>query len=145
MKNNTFVTQTDSKHVKKQQQKAFLGCFGVGSLLACVGFFVAWQTFLFLELLVLGGCLGAFFKKRSEEHSWRLEFKGDELTVINLITNESFAVYDIPASDFVINQTKHEKKLNYCSLMIKDTVFMFGGLEKCEELKSYLKENYEQE
>jgi len=145
MKNNTFVTQTDDKYVDNQQKKTFLVLFLILSLVAGLIFYNSWQIFLFLELLISGSCLGAFYKLKNQKNSWRLEFEDDELTVINLDTHESFVVYDIPASDFVINQTKHEKKLNYCSLMIKDTVFMFGGLKNCEELIAYLKENYDQD
>ena len=57
-------------------------------------------------------------------------------------SNESFYVSDIPASDFVITQAKDETKLDYCSLLIKKTVFCFGGVKNCRQLKEYIQENY---
>jgi len=51
-------------------------------------------------------------------------------------------IYDIPASDFIINQSKKEKDLDYCSVGIKNTIFAFGGVKKCKELKEYIANNY---
>lgn len=83
-------------------------------------------------------CLTAIKK----EHYWKLEFEDDALTIVNLKTNEYYSVFDIPASDFVITQSGNETNLDYCTLMIKHTVFAFGGVKNCTQLKAYIQENY---
>ena len=140
--NNTFVTQTDAKFTRNQQNKSILLVFPVFSLVACLCFFVGWELFLFAQIVIVISCCVTFFKNCKNTHSWKLAFEGDELVITNLVSNESFQVYDIPASDFVINQTKKEQTLDYCSLMIKNTVFAFGGIQNCSALKAYINENY---
>ena len=49
---------------------------------------------------------------------------------------------DIPASDFVITQTKQEIPLDYCSFAVKHTVFVMGGVQNCKELKAYIQVHY---
>ena len=142
MEQNTFTIETDAKYAARARNRALLIVFLVMSLLACLGFFVAWQTFVYLEVFVLFSCACTYFLQIRKGHSWRLEFKNDELTIINLKTGEAFCVWDIPASDFVIKQEKKEIELDYCSLSIKNTVFHFEGLNNCSELRKYIKENY---
>ena len=143
MDDNVFTTETDAEYVKSGYKKACLISFMLFSLFACLGFLVAWQTFVFFEVFVIFSTFVTFFKLRNNNNHWKLKFKGDELTIINLTNHEVFTVYDIPASDFIINQTKSEKRLDYCSLAIKHTVFTFGGVKNCKKLKEYIKDNYE--
>lgn len=141
--NKSFSTETDSKYIKLQFDKDILVIFFICSLIACLGFLISWQLFVFLELIFTFSLIITFFTKRNNEHRWKLEFEEDSLKVINLKTQEEFYVYDIPASDFVINQTKNEIELDYCSLMIKNTVFAFGGVKNCKQLKEYILENFD--
>lgn len=142
MENNTFITETDEKYVKLQSIKGLIISFLIFSLLACLGFLIAWQTFVFFEIIVLIACAATCLQNKRNDNLWRLEFENDVLTITNLKTNNSFYVYDIPASDFVITQTKNEIPLDYCSLIIKNTIFGFGGIKDCQQLKAYIKENY---
>ena len=142
MINNAFSTETSPQYVRLQSNKSLIVVFLVFSLIACLGFLVAWQTFIFFELIVIVACVGSLFQNNKKGHHWKLEFENDVLTITNLKTNESYWVSDIPASDFVITQSKSEMPLDYCSLMIKNTVFAFGGVKSCHQLKTYIKENY---
>lgn len=142
MENKVFVTETDEKYIKNQSDRVFFIIFLVLSLIACLGFFIAWQTFVFFEIIILLSCYFARSLRKNSNHCWRLKFENDDLTVINLSTNEVYRVWDIPASDFVITQTKREKGLDYCSVMIKNTVFTFGGIKNCTQLKKYIEINY---
>ncbi len=140
--NNAFTTETDPKHVRLQSNKSLVIVFFVFSLIACLGFLVAWQTFVFFELIVIISCFVTLFLNNKKGHHWKLEFENDMLTITNLKTSQSYWVADIPASDFVITQSQSEMHLDYCSLMIKNTVFSFGGIKNCQQLKTYIKENY---
>ena len=138
----TFVTETDAKYVKLQSDKALATTFVVLSLLACLGFLIAWQTFVFFEVIVLISCGVTMFLKKRNNHDCVLRFDGDKLYIRNRTTAEIYEVFDIPASDFIINQSKKEEKLDYCSVLIKNTIFAFGGVKKCQELKKYIADNY---
>lgn len=142
MKNNTLITETDTALQKRESVKALTIVFLAFSLIACLGFLVAWQTFLFLEVIVLIATAVAFVQKMRVSHAWRLEFIDNFLIITNLNTKEEYEVYGIPASDFVITQTKSEKRTDHCSLMIKNTVFLFGSVKNCSQLKAYIRENY---
>ena len=141
--NHTFTTETDAKYVRLHQSKAILLVFPVFSLLACLCFFISWELFVFCELILIISCFVTFLKNNKADHSWKLAFENDELIITNLNTSKVFRVYDIPASDFVVTQSKGEMDLDYCSLMIKNTVFAFGGIKNCRQLKAYIQENYE--
>ena len=144
MNNNSFTTETAPQYVRLQSNRSFIIVFFVFSLIACLGFLVAWQTFIFFELIVIITCVVSLFQNNKKGHHWKLEFENDVLTITNLKTNESYWVSDIPASDFVITQSKSEMPFDYCSLMIKNTIFAFGGVKNCQQLKTYIKENYKQ-
>lgn len=137
-----FITETDAKYVKSQSKRVAIIMFIVMSLLACLGLLVTWQMFLFLEVLVLLSCIYTFITTTKKEHSYTLHFEGDVLTITDNSKNEEYEVYDIPASDFIINQSKKEKDLDYCSVGIKNTIFQFGGVKECKKLKKYINENY---
>ena len=139
---NTFRTETDEGYVKQKLLKTVFIIFAFLSLLACLGFLVAWQTFAFFEGIVVITCIATVLFQKNRIHSWELYFENDQLYLTNRATGERFEVYNIPASDFVITQTKKEKSLNYCSVLIKDTVFSFGGIKNCSELQKYITENY---
>ena len=139
---NTFVTETDSKYVRLQTYKVTSVLFVVLSLLACLGFLIAWQTFLFIEFIVLISCIVTFNSKKSTYHDYSLRFEGDKLYIMDNFTASTYEVFDIPASDFIINQTKQEVKKDYCSLAIKNTIFTFGGVKNCTQLKKYISDNY---
>lgn len=142
MMQNTFITETDEKYVSRESGKAAIIVFMAFSLFACFGFLIAWQTFIFFEGIVLLSCTVALFSMKRSNHNYELYFENDHLCITNRATGETFEVYDIPASDFIITQTKKEKTVNYCSLTIKKTVFAFGGIKNCLELKKYISENY---
>ena len=142
MKDNIFVTETDAEYVRIQSNKSFAITFLFLSLVACLGFFITWQTFIFFEMIVLISCIVGICSTRKNGHYWRFEFNDDLLLITNLKTQEKFSVYDIPSSDFIINQSKNEKKKDYCSFLIKNTSFAFGGVKDCHKLKQYIQDNY---
>ena len=141
MDKNSFTTETAPQYVLLQSNKALIIAFFVLSLIACLGFLVAWQTFVFFEIIIVISCFVTFFQNRKKGHHWKLEFENNTLTVTNLKTAESYLLSDIPASDFVITQSKSEMRLDYCSLLVKNTIFAFGGVKNCQKLKAYIQEN----
>ena len=139
----TFTTETDIQYVKAQSFKSMAVVFLVLSLCASLGLLVALRTFLYLEAFVFIICTASLFLSKKNLNDFQLHFENDILYIKDRKTGESFEVYDIPASDFIINQTAKEKKLNYCSLAIKHTIFMCGGVKNCNELKEYISNHYE--
>jgi len=144
MEINTFVTETDSKFVKHQMYKVYPKVYLGFTLVACLAFLVGWELFAFFEIVILITMFITLFQTSKNEQKWKLEFENDFLVVTNLVTGMEYEVYDIPASDFVFSkQTKAEKELDYCGLAIKNTVFTFGGVKNCSQLKEYIRENYD--
>ena len=139
---HSFVTQTDGKYVAMQTYKVSLVLFILLSAASCLGFFLSWQAFVFFEAVVSIACIFSAVSGARNHHDHQLRFENDRLFITNRSTGAEYEVYDIPASDFVISQTKKEKRTDHCSLMIKNTVFTFGGVEKCTQLKQYISENY---
>ena len=143
MEQHTFTTSTDTQYAKDQSIKAMVILFLVLSCFAALGLLIALQTFLIFEMLVSFICFVSYYITQKNIHDYRLCFVNDFLIIKDRTTGESFEVYDIPASDFIINQTAKEKKLNYCSVAIKHTIFRFGGIKNCNELKEYISNHYE--
>lgn len=139
----TFTTETDIQYVKAQSFKSMAVVFLVLSLCASLGLLVALRTFLYLEAVVFITCTASLFLSKKNLNDFQLHFENDILYIKDRKKGESFEVYDIPASDFIINQTAKEKKLNYCSVAIKHTIFRFGGIKNCNELKEYISNHYE--
>ncbi len=145
MEQNTFMTESDAKYVERQYSQGVWITFVIFSLLSSLTLFVAWQTFAFCETIVLIVCVVLYIQKRNLAPCWRLSFENDELTLFNLKTGERFEVYDIPATDFVIRQSAKDKELDYCDVLIKNTIFAMGGVKNCTRLKAYIDAHYPQE
>jgi len=139
---NIFETSTDIQYNKDQSLKAMIVLFFVLSCLATLGLLIALQTFLIFEMLASFICFVTYYVTQKNIHDYRLYFEDDFLLIKDRTTGEAFEVYDIPASDFIINQTKRDKKRNYCSMAIKHTVFAFGGVKNYRELKEYIEAHY---
>ncbi len=137
-----FVTETDPSYIRKLFFRSCGISFVAFTLFACLGFLVSWQFFLFLELVVLIATLATAISKKSQFPDCVLRFEGDRLFITYRKNHKEFEVYDIPASDFVITQSKKEVPLDYCSLHIKKTVFVLGGVKRCTELKQYITDTY---
>lgn len=142
MTKNTFVTETDVKHVQSQSSRTLVVVFVVLSALACLGFLVAWQTFVFLELIVLISCGAVVVYAKRSNQSWKLEFEDDRLTITNQKTGEETVLSGVSASVFVMGQTQQEKELDYCSLVIQQPYFALGGVKNYQALKQYISENF---
>ena len=141
MNNNSFTTDTDVRYAQFQFFKPllFVGIFL--SLLACLGFLIAWQTFVFFESIVIVVCLVGYLSGKGKS-DWNLHFDNDVLTLTNNANGQTYSVWDIPASDIVIKQSKQDIKRDYCNLVIKNTVFGFYGVRRCSALREYIKQNY---
>ena len=142
MANNSFVTETDPKYALLHYNKSLIIAFFILSFIACFGLIIGWQTFMFFEVIIFSGCFIVFKQNKQKGHFWKLNFEGHTLTITNKITYESFNVYDVSASDFIIKQSKREKQLNYCTLKIKRTVLELGGVKNCQQMKDYIQKNY---
>lgn len=140
--NDRFNTETDAAYVRKASVKAVIVIFVFLSLLACLGFLIAWQTFVFFECIVVAACLFTFINKIRNLHYYKLQFDGAHLLITDVKNSKEYEVFDVPQSDFIINQTKKEETIDYCSLTIKNTVFLFGGVKKCRELKEYIEQHF---
>ena len=142
MNKNSFVTETDPKYAILHYNKSLLIAFCIFSLIACLGFFIGWETFVFLEAMIFVGCFVVFSQSKQKGHHWKLTFEGTHLTITNLITYESFSINDVSASDFVLKQSRIEKQLDYCNLKIKSTVLELGGIKNYHHFKKYIQDNY---
>ena len=139
---NTFVTETDEKYMMEQKKRMIPYLFVVMMSLASLGIFIGVQTFLFFELGAIIVCFITMYSLDNDPHNYCLSFEDDKLYIKNRATRKDFVVYAIPASDFIINQTKKEREIDYCSLAIKNTIFSFGGVKNCSGLKQYIADNY---
>ena len=139
----TFFTETDIAYAKWQACKFMPVTYLILAALASVGLLIAWQTFLYFEAFAFIIAVLTFIITMKNTHEYRLRFENDMLHITDKTTGESFWVYDIPASDFIIQQTANEKKRDVCSVAIKDTVFILPCIKHCDELKKYISENFQ--
>ncbi len=137
-----FTTETDSRATRRDIIKGLLISFVVLSGLSCLGFLIAWQTFCFFEaIIVISMTFSSVFLLKKDNHVV-LRFEGNELFVTLGGKRGTYVVHSIPASDFVINQSKKQAQLDYCDLTIKNTIFVMGNVKNCREMKEYIKQYY---
>lgn len=142
MTKNTFVTETDVQYLQSQSSRVMVVIFVVISALACLGFLIAWQTFVFFELIVLISCGVTVVYSKKSSQSWKLEFEDDRLTITNQKNGKKSVICGVSASVFIMNQTRKEKELDYGSVGIRFTAFAFGGVKNYQALKQYIFENF---
>ncbi len=141
--NDVFVTQTDVAYAKAEQKKVTVLVFFGFSLLACFCFLVGWQLFVFFEAIILIATIATYVTGMRTCQQYVLRFEGDRLYITNQKTQETHVVYDVLSTDFLITQTEKEKATDYCSLMIKNTVFGFAGVQNYRQLKEYIFVHFE--
>lgn len=137
-----FTTETDPFATRSNIIKAIIITFAILSGLSCLGFLISWQAFCFFEAINIISITYSYVRLLKKDNHAVLRFEGSELFIELGEKKDTYEVYDIPASDFVINQTKKQKKIDYCDLTIKNTIFIFGNVKKCRELKEYIKQHY---
>ena len=136
-----FITETDPVYNMIESIKTYVVMFIILSLLACFGFFISWITFLFFEAIVIISVTGAAIITSRKDHC-RLEFIGDRLNITYFKTGASYEVFDVLYTDFIIKQTRKEKKFDYCSFLIKNTIFGFGGVKNYTGLMEHMRKNF---
>lgn len=74
---------------------------------------------------------------------YTLHFEGSNLYLDGKQKHAHYHIYDIPASDFVLTQSKKDKCSDCCSLRIKKTVFYnLKYVENYTELRTYIEANF---
>ena len=139
---NAFKTETDEEYVHKATIKPVLITWLVMSALCCFGFLISWITVMYLEIIVIAVIIISYKSVSSNPHDYELNFEDDTLFITDRARKSEHVVYDVPANDFVITQTKAEKALDYCSFTVKHTVFAFGGVKNCTQLRQYITDNF---
>ena len=137
---DVFVTETDEAAYRKELVKTIGTIFLVMTLLASLAFFIGWEAFVFFELVSVIACLATYLKRKSQR--FELRFEGDRLRVTDLRKSITTDVSDKIQGDFLIGQTKKQIEPDYCSLMINGTLFQFGDVKKCRELKAYIESHF---
>lgn len=112
----------------------FMALLSFGALRVTVNLFIFLESILFLTCGIM-----ALFVSRVY---WLLKFVDDTLYLENSLTHKSFRIYDVPASDFVIRQSKKQLAKDRCDIKIKDTVFAIYDADCASELQKYISENF---
>ena len=142
MEKKVFLTETDVGYLRKVKLSAHGVVLGVFTCIAALGLTVTWQFFVFLECLILiGGCVSFFAKKYSKEDC-EFRFEGDVLLIRNRVNGEVYEVKNTPACDFILNQSEKEKAKDLCTLTIRRTILVYGGVKHCSQLRQYIEENF---
>ena len=108
--------------------------------LAFLGLKVAVASWLFFEiilLLVFGFCLLLTGKTH-----WEIQFENSKVLIYNTGNRQSYVFENIKQSDFHIKQSKKQKEANTCDMKIEDAVFVFYDVQSCQEMLSYIRENF---
>ncbi|MBQ2729589.1 MAG: hypothetical protein IJF69_02310 [Clostridia bacterium] len=138
----TFTTETDMKYVRSETYKVTAIIFIVCSFLASLGFLIAWQTFVFIEAIVMISCFAVLISADRKNHSYEINIEGVTINILDRNDNKSYKLTDIYIEDFIINQSKKEVALDYCSVAIIGTSFTMGGVKNYSALVRYIEENF---
>ncbi len=143
---NTFTTQTN---IKKNAV--------YNTVTALVITLIPWTALVIYSVLqdpimwdMVGIATGAaavillaLISQAKVNNVYTLRFEGANLYLDGKTKNAHYHIYDIPASDFVLTQSKKDKANNSCSLRIKKTVFYnLKYVENYTELKAYIEANF---
>ncbi len=144
---NTFTTQTNEKKVARYNLITFavivLPLWIAGLVYSLL------QEPIDLGFTAIIGIAGAIIAvvlatQVKTNNVFTLRFEDDILYLEGRTKTAHYRVYDIPASDFVLTQSKSDKAENMCSMKIKNTVFNLKYVENYTELKKYIEENFPQ-
>ena len=139
---NTYVTYTNEKDHLKVSRMTVVYMFLIMSLLALMALTVTWQFYVFLQVIVLVSCVFSFVTVTRTGHDFELRFEGDRLFITDRRSGASYEVWDIPASDIVLKQSKKDASLDRGVMVIKGTRFIFNYIYNFAELREYIRINY---
>ena len=135
----TFSTVSDSR---KRYFLTMLIVWLVLSALALLGLKVALITCLFFEVIILLTCVFCWVLVRKTTTRWRLEFEENTLLLTNLGKRQSYEVWDVPAEDFVLKQTKAQRKRDCGDLRIRNTMFTLIEVQNFSATKQYIETHF---
>ncbi len=143
---NTFTTQTNEK--KNARFNLITAVVITTVPWAAVAIYSLLQTTPSWDLLgIASACyvlvLVVLASQIKINNIYTLRFEGNVLYLDGKTKNAHYQVYDIPASDFVLKQSKADVAQNSCSMRIKHTVFYnLKYVENYSELKKYIEDNF---
>ncbi|MBQ7761296.1 MAG: hypothetical protein IJ400_04495 [Clostridia bacterium] len=139
---NTFETKTNPKFAIKIYGLTMLITYLALALLGLLLLSVNIKFFILAEALILV-CMGISALISIKNNSkFTFVFEGNVLHINGVKPAQEWVVYDIPASDFIITQSKGERECDCCTVKIKDTAFKFYGVESYAQLKNYIESNF---
>lgn len=144
---NSFKTVNDIEYFMNNYKKSRIIAYIIILSISTLGLLISFVAFTVFLAIAIAVCIMMHTMPTTTQAADQCEFqfKNDFLTIINYSSNKIYEVSNIPASDFIIKQSKKDKKLDYCNFSIKNTIFIYGGVKNCTELKKYIEENYPKE
>lgn len=112
------------------------------SAFALLALRIAVITCLFFEGIVLAVCIFTYIYVCKNTARWKLEFQDNTLLVTNLGNQQKYSVYDVAAEDFILKQTKSQKKRDCGDLRVKDTIVMMGDVQQFSAVKQYIESHF---
>ena len=132
---SSFKTQSTARKSMLTIIYTFIPMF----ILAFLGLKIAVITWLYFEgvfLLVFLFCLFLVSKTH-----WEIEFKDNNLNLVNTGNHQSYYIENLTQSDLIIKQTQNQKKKNCCDLKIANTPFGIYDVKRYDELMVYIQKN----
>ena len=132
---NSFKTRSSARKAVLIVICAYIPVF----LLAFLGLKVTVVTWLYLEcmlLLAFAFCLYIVSKTH-----WEIELQGSDINLVNTGNRQSYHLENFRQGDFIITQTRAQKRRNCCDLQIADTLFRMYDVKHCDKLLIYIQEH----
>ena len=139
---NTFQTQTNSKFAFKIYGLTMLITYLILALCSCYFLTISIGTFIMIEAFILLGIGFSSIITLKNNSKFTFYFEGNILYINGVKPTQVWKIYEIPATDFIITQSKSEKACDCCTVKIKNTIFKFYGVENYTQLKSYIENNF---
>ena len=136
MKNQFQTASTASKNMK-----ILLLVWAVMSVLALLGLKVSIVTCIFLECMIL--FMSLFMLLMVSKTKWILNFENAYLTITNTANHQQYSFEDLNYHDFIFSQNKRQKRSNSGDLKIKGSSAIMNDVQRFEELKAYILENFQ--
>ena len=133
---NAFRTRSSARKSVLTIIYTFIPMFA----LAFLGLKIAVATWLFFEIVLL--LVFGFTLLLTAKTHWEIQFENDKVLIYNTGNRQSYVFENIKQSDFHIKQSQKQKEANTCDMKIEDAVFVFYDVQSCQEMLSYIRENF---
>ena len=139
---DTFTTRNNTKAVIKRFIPISFIPYAAFAAIFAFSLMISLKAFIIFEIFVFVCCIFSTILVIQKYTHLRIIFKGNKLFVQGDKKINNYVIYDVSKNDFIFRQSSWNKEHNCGSIIFKKMRIELIGIEKFDQVKKYVDENF---